>query len=185
MAGPRPRALALLLIPLGLFGYLMVNKEVTGDAFTFLRYQREHWSQSMGFFFNTASYQMNYYLEKLATDRSAAFGLWLPNLLFLLGAPLAMLFVRKRPAAPAETDAQDGQSYALRPSYLAYFLAYYAIGMGATWLLSAPRYLTACFPLPIAMAVLTGRRAPWIAYTLLFAAQLLFLWAYVAGGPVY
>ena len=45
------RAAALLLIPLGLGGYLYVNYAVTGNAFTFLIYQRDHWSQGYGLVF--------------------------------------------------------------------------------------------------------------------------------------
>jgi len=184
-----PRALSLLMIPLGLLAYLFINKSVTGDAFTFLRYQKEHWSQGMGFFFNTASYQTNYFLAKFRADPPAALGLWLPNLAFLFGAPLVMLFAgRKKRALPAlaeEGGAAAEQPYAIRPSYLAYFLAYYAVGMGATWLLSAPRYLTACFPLSIALSELTRKRGAWAWYVLFFAAQAAYLWAYVAGWPVY
>ncbi len=246
------RAAALLLIPLGLAGYLYVNYAVTGDAFTFLTYQREHWSQRMGWFFDTAAYQMDYLLKKFFTDRPAALGLWLPNILFLLLTPLTVLlaarparkakaeakekpapktqiaaeaadlaqdavipdsaepvleaaaqapsllettapvFEEKEPSpAPEETKTEAAQEAAipaprLRASYTAYFLAYYLIGMGATWLLSAPRYLTCCFPVSIALAMLAQKRAvKWPLYALLLLAQITYLWAYVAGWPVY
>ncbi|MEL7602993.1 MAG: hypothetical protein AAGU77_07535, partial [Bacillota bacterium] len=248
-----PRAAALLLIPLGLAGYLYVNYAVTGDAFTFLVYQREHWSQRMGWFFDTAAYQTDYLLKTFFTDRRAAFGLWLPNLAFLLLTPLAVLLAA-RPArkvkaaapdkpAPAEESAPEAAEAVpetdmpesgeappaealaeapppapeaaepapeatepvpeatgsapeivaeptpaprLRASYTAYFLAYYLIGMGATWLLSAPRYLTCCFPVSIALAALAQKRTvAWPLYALLLIAQLAYLWAYVAGWPVY
>jgi hypothetical protein len=247
------RAAALLLIPLGLAGYLYVNYAVTGDAFTFLVYQREHWSQRMGWFFDTAAYQTDYLLKTFFTDRPAAFGLWLPNIVFLLLTPLTVLLAawpaRKAKAAtedkpapeaeiaaeaadlaqdavipelaepeleataqapflqetaepvseaaaeftpaPEETKTTPAQEAAhpaprLRASYTAYFLAYYLIGMGATWLLSAPRYLTCCFPVSIALAVLAQKRTvKWVLYALLLLAQLAYLWAYVAGWPVY
>lgn len=237
-----PRSAALLLVPMGLAIYLYINYNVTGDAFTFLTYQREHWSQQMGWFFNTAAYQTDYLLKKLADDLPAALGLWLPNLVFLIGAPLLMLLVQRKTAAaaqimehpavtsvakqPVAADAskqgaislsadapvQDSlsqdllpsedngpaaavpvparpaairQPYRLRASYTAYFLAYYFAGMGATWLLSAPRYLTCCFPLAIALASLLHRRFVLPVYLLLFLAQAAYLWAYVAGWPVY
>lgn len=190
----------LLLIPAGLALYLYINYNVTGDAFTFLRYQSEHWGQRMGFFFNTAAYQMDYFLNNIVVDRPQAFGLWLPNLVFLLGAPLVMLFSqRPRKAVAAVVQKQDDptapsipphdpprQPYTMRASYLCYFLAYYAVGMGATWLLSAPRYLTCCFPLAIALAAKERPRAITLLLYLLFAAaQVLYLWAYVSGWPVY
>lgn len=234
-----PRAAALLLIPLGLAGYLYVNYAVTGDAFTFLTYQREHWSQRMGWFFDTAAYQADYLLKTFYTDKPAAFGLWLPNLAFLLLTPLTVLLAARparkakvaaadkpapevdaaesvdpareaedeassKPEAEATSDPEPADPVPetatepvpaseavlpaprLRASYTAYFLAYYLIGMGATWLLSAPRYLTCCFPVSIALAVLAQKRAvKWPLYAVLLIAQLAYLWAYVAGWPVY
>ena len=208
------RAAALLLIPLGLAGYLYVNYAVTGNAFTFLIYQHEHWSQGMGWFFDTAAYQTDYLLKTFFRDKPAAFGLWIPNLLFLLLVPVGILAAQRRqvpahvsvravasaetvensqefsgdtPAdQPAEQILEPERPPLLRASYTAYFLAYYCIGMGATWLLSAPRYLTCCFPLSIALAALSKKRAvAWPLYALLFIGQIAYLWAYVAGWPVY
>ena len=238
-----PRAAALILIPLGLAGYLYVNYAVTGDAFTFLTYQREHWSQGMGWFFDTAAYQTDYLLKTFFADKPAAFGLWLPNIAFMLLTPLTVLLAARparkakpaadkpapssEPAPVVEAAASQGETMEtadtpadgqgsipelalelaepapeaieippppeavispprLRASYTAYFLAYYLIGMGATWLLSAPRYLTCCFPVSIALAALAQKRAvKWPLYALLLIAQLAYLWAYVAGWPVY
>jgi hypothetical protein len=101
-----PRAAALLLIPLGLAGYLYVNYAVTGDAFTFLINQREHWSQRMGWFFDTAAYQTDYLLKTVFADRPAALGLWLPNLAFLLLTPLTVLLAA-RPARKGKTVTAD------------------------------------------------------------------------------
>ena len=42
----------------------------------------------------------------------------------------------------------------MRASYTAYFVAYFVVTMGATWLLSAPRYLAAMLSLPAAMSAL-------------------------------
>ena len=78
------------------------------------------------------------------------------------------------------------QPYAIRASYLAYFMVYYAASMGATWLLSAPRYLTCCFPLAIALASRARPRGvTLLLYAAFAAAQLAYLWAYVNGWPVY
>lgn len=190
------RAAALLLIPTGFFAYLAINKSVTGDAFAFLRYQSEHWSQSLGWFFNTASYQTNELIRGLSTWREAALGLWLPNLLFLFGAPLVMALALREKRQPKKEEGvtqqesgaaltRVGQPYALRPSYVAYFVAYYFISMGATWLLSAPRYLTACFPLALALNKLVKPRTAWMAYYLLALLQVFYLCAYVAEWLVY
>ena len=47
----------------------------------------------------------------------------------------------------------------LRPSYTAWFIAYYVIAIGATWLLSAPRYLMAMPVLPMALGRLTEKES--------------------------
>lgn len=183
------RGFALLLIPAGFLMYLIINKSVTGDAFAFLHYQNEHWNQRMGWFFNTASYQTNGFLSAVPAQKEMAYGLWLPNLLYLFGAPVVMILaLRKTPqrTLPAEEETEAAvPPYALRPSYVAYFAAYYCISMGATWLLSAPRYLTACFPLAIALSKLTKTRSAWGIYALLCLVQLLYLCAYVADWLVY
>ena len=47
----------------------------------------------------------------------------------------------------------------LRPGYTAWFIGYYAVAYGATWLLSGPRYLIALIPVPLAMALVTRKKA--------------------------
>lgn len=135
------RFAALLLIPLGFGAYCAVNYFVSGDPFKFMEYQREHWGQQTGLFFNTASYQFREAVENFASDPTTVLGLWLPNLLCIFGSLAVMLFGAKR----------------LRPSYIAWFIAYFVIAIGATWLLSAPRYLAALIPLPMALSSLSKR----------------------------
>ena len=152
------RFAALLLIPLGFGAYCAVNYFVSGDPFKFMEYQREHWGQQMGLFFNTASYQFREAVENIASDPTTVLGLWLPNLLCIFGSLAVMLFGAKR----------------LRPSYTAWFLAYFIIAIGATWLLSAPRYLAALIPLPMALSSLTKRRGTDTFLTVLPALFSLF-----------
>ena len=224
-----PAFFALLFVPLGVLAYLYVNWNITGDPFMFLTYQREHWSQQMSWFFNTASYQTTNFLTKFRSDIAEAFGLWLPNLATLLLAPAVMLYaLYKKPAEPDDEDEDEESSeakaapaqslfdpeeeesapgapdfrksyrdmlgidkivsrpYPLRASYLVYFLAYYFVSMGATWLLSAPRYMLCCFPLSLALASSVRRRGSVaVAFTLLAVLQLLYMRAYVMGWPVY
>lgn len=42
--------LCVLIIPLGFAAYCLVNYTVSGDAFKFMQYQREHWNQQLGWF---------------------------------------------------------------------------------------------------------------------------------------
>jgi len=133
---------ALLLIPCGFAFYLYINYLVSGNPFQYAVYQREHWSQSLGYFWNTASYQISYAILSLKNGEPwKFFGLWFPNLVFLFGSLVVMTVTIKR----------------IRPAYTAYFIAYYIIAVGVTWLLSAPRYLASLFPLSLAFSALTKK----------------------------
>ena len=143
--------LTALLIPLGFAAYCLINYLVAGDAFKFMDYQHEHWNQQLGWFFNTAAYQTEYAVYSFSQNKPNFFGLWLPNILAQLISLALMLFAVKK----------------LRSSYTAYFLAYFIVAMGATWLLSAPRYITALFTVPVALAAVTQNRRADICITAL------------------
>ncbi len=129
--------LTLIIVPFGFAAYLGVNYAVAHDAFKFMQYQSEHWSQHLGWFFNTAAYQTENAMNAARDNTSLLLGLWLPNILAQLISLAVMIFAAKR----------------LRASYTAYFAAYYIIAIGATWLLSAPRYLAAMPALPAALGL--------------------------------
>lgn len=161
-----PRAASLLLVPLGFAAYCVVNYLVAGNPFQFMIYQAEHWGQHLGLFFNTAAYQTEMAITSLADKPQNFLGLWLPNLIYGF-------------AAPALTAAAVKK---LRPSYTAWFIAYFVIAIGATWLLSAPRYLMVMPVLPMALALLTEKKSagigaaislalPWLLYFLAFLQQ--------------
>ena len=143
-----------LLVPLGFAAYCCINRRVSGNPFQFLIYQREHWNQRTGLFFSTAAYQTDYLLRCLRSGNwHDALGLWLPNLIACFAA-LGLLAA----AAPK-----------LRASQTAWFLAYYIVAVGATWLLSAPRYLLVLLPVPLALAQCAQKRTANIALTALSA----------------
>ena len=143
--------LTVLLIPLGFAAYCLINYLVAVDAFKFMDYQHEHWNQQLGWFFNTAAYQTENAVYSFSQNKPNFFGLWLPNILAQLISLALMLFAVKK----------------LRSSYTAYFLAYFIVAMGATWLLSAPRYITALFTVPVALAAVTQNRRTDICITAL------------------
>ena len=144
--------LSLLIIPLGFAAYCYINYRVSGDPFKFMQYQREHWGQRLGFFFNTASYQTEDFLGYLSSGNiQYALGLYLPNLIADFSAPLLMLFTARK----------------MRPGYTAYFIAYYAVAIGATWLLSAPRYMLGLMPVTLSLTELTKKRPADLAATLI------------------
>ena len=149
------QALALLLIPAGFGAYCLVCRSISGDAFKFLEYQRDHWGQSAGLFFSTAAYQTENALRRFTEgDMGTMMGLWVSNLACSFGALIVMALAARR----------------LRPVYSVYFFAYYAVAIGTTWLLSAPRYLLACAPLSLALGRLTEDRRTDGAVTVLLTA---------------
>ena len=74
----------------------------------------------------------------------------------------------------------------LRASWSVWFIPYYFLAIGATWLLSAPRYLLAFFPLSEAAAILGDRKAARIGlYVLLGALSFLYFLAFLLRWQVY
>lgn len=163
--------LCVFIVPLGFGAYCLICRAVSGDPLKFLEYQRDHWHQSMGLFFGTAAYQTQYAVSSLRAGNLSNFmGLWLPNLFCSFGALALMIPAVRR----------------LRPSYTAYFIAYYVIAIGPTWLLSAPRYLVALFPLSFAVAALTeDRRNDDIVTVALTAVYVVYLMAMACGWQVW
>ncbi len=160
------RLLWLLLIPAGFGAYLLVNYKVAGNPFQYMVYQREHWGQGFGFFFATAAYQLDNAIECAGSNWHNLLGLWLPNLVYSIASLAVMAAAARR----------------MRPSYTAWFIAYYAVAIGATWLLSAPRYLISLPPLILAASMpAKGRRrdaaislalAPlWLYYAVMFVLR--------------
>lgn len=165
-----PQALAVLLVPLGFAVYCWINYLVAGNPFQFMVYQSEHWSQHLGLFFNTAAYQTERAISTFSSQPHNFCGLWLPNLLYGFGA-LALVF---------------GAAGRLRASYTAWFIAYFVISIGATWLLSAPRYLMAMPVLPMALGLLTEKRqAKSAAVIILSLLWLLYFLAFLQRWQVW
>ncbi len=163
-------ALSLLLIPAGLLLYLYVNYRVTGNATMFLTYQSEHWHQQLGWFFASNATIVENLTTTFADNTQMLWGLWIPNIVYLFAA-LGIV-----------TAAQNK----LRASNVAYFILYYAVCMGATWLLSAPRYLTAAFPLALALGAITEKKwADRLATGVCVVSFLLYLAAFVNQWYVY
>jgi len=105
-----------------------------------------------------------------ATDIPMLWGLWIPNILYLFASLGIVIAAQNK----------------LRASNVAYFIAYYAVCMGATWLLSAPRYLTAAYPLALALGAITEKKAAdRIATAICIVLFVLYLLAYVNQWYVY
>ena len=131
--------LMCVVIATGLLGYLAVNYAVDGDPFIFMKYQREHWNQNLGYFFGTAAYCVRYAVQyfKNPDQVGKAVALWCMNLFAIFGS-LTLLAVKGRK---------------LRAPYLIYSLVYLAFSLGATWLLSGTRYMVAMFTVPVMLGI--------------------------------
>lgn len=159
------RASCMLFLPAGLVLYLYINYIHTGDPLIFLQYQKNHWSQQLSWFFSTSATQSNYmYHACMENNVHSIFGLWVPNLAVGYASLLIMLIAGKK----------------LRPDYSLWFMFYFAVSYGATWLLSGPRYMSVFFPLAIAAYHLPIKRKwiiflfavpPAFAYTVMFALR--------------
>ena len=164
------RFLCLLLIPAGFGAYLAVNYQVSGNPFQYMIYQSEHWGQNLGLFFNTAAYQLEGLLSSLGSNAPYAYGLWLPNLVFDFAALAVMI--------PAARD--------MRPSYTAWFIAYYFVAIGATWLLSSPRYMVSLLSFFLALSSLARTRTRDAALsTALIILNILYAIAFVMRWQVW
>lgn len=162
--------LSLLIIAAGLVAYLFINYKVSGDPFKFSEYQKEHWGQSLGYFFNTAAYQTENLISYFEHSVTTSLGLWLPNVIVCFFSLCVMI--------PA--------SRKLNPGYTAYFIAYYFIAVGTTWLLSAPRYMAALITLPVAVSVITKKPKIDAAMTILFGVMYaLYLYAFIMRWQVW
>lgn len=164
------RLALMLIVPLGFIAYLYINYRVSGDPFKFMEYQHDNWGQNLGWFFNTAAYQTQMAIECSTTKVQNMLGLWIPNLIACFGSLALMFFSVKK----------------MRPSYAAWFIGYYVVAIGTTWLLSAPRYLIAFFPVPLALSIVAKGRKKEIAATVTCAVlSLLYLCAFVLRWQVW
>ena len=165
------KAAVSLLIPAGLGAYLLINYAVFGDPFQFLTFQAEHWHQHLGLFPHTVTYMIDYLERYLADgDTGAAIGMWGMGLFAIFTSLFVLAAGGKR----------------LRTSYLAYAAVYFAVSIGATWLLSAPRYLAALFPLPVCLALLTRKKPLFLTlFPLTACLNAAYLTMFVLGWQVW
>ena len=143
----------------GFIAYLAVNYAVTGDAFTYLIYQKENWYQQPGSFWGSAANTMHYFLTSVG--ESDWLWTWGFQLLCMLGMYLLLAFGSGRIAF----------------DLAAYSFVYVAVVLSPTWLLSAPRYLYALCALPLLLARM---RIGKLGHALLLigSGAMLALWTY-------
>ncbi len=151
-------ALAVCLVLLGLGAYIALNYFVTGDPFRFMTYQREHWGQQLGLFWDTFQYTV----RNAFTYTSEMWRLytWIPQAACMLLAFALLLGAAFRRAYPG-----DG----------AFMWVYLAVALGTTWLLSGPRYLCGMYALYPVLASVFRKKAAHISLCAAFAVLLGYL----------
>lgn len=160
---------ALVLPPLGIGIYMLINKVVAGNWLQFLVYQREHWKQRFGFFADLlASHAGRVFAGK---STPYIYGIWLPGvLLFVLCVALLIFCAGK-----------------MRLSYTAFGLVYIVVSFSPTGLLSGPRYASGLFVLYLLLALVSlkiPRDSRWVVdfgfsfilcfYTIMFISKFVF-----------
>ncbi len=166
-----PKFAAILIVPLGLLAYMLINYTVTGDPLAFFEYESKYWGQSLTLFFSTMAFQLDNGLAMLGTpDYYVALATWLPNVAYELAVLILLAFAVKK----------------FRPSYGAWFIVYYVLTIGATYLISGPRYLVAALPVYPALAIATENRKFDLAFSLLcIVLSLFYLYLFVLHWGVY
>ena len=167
-AGPLPVWLAPAA---GLGLYFGLNQAVYGRWDQYSVYQWEHWGNRLGLFTDTVRYHLDYMASWWGDNRQAAVGICLAAVLcILLALGLLAASVRRLPA-----------------TWLGFGLAYLMVTMGATWLISAPRYAVGLFCLPVALALLLNDhpRLTRVVLAVQIVMSAAYTWQYLHGWPIY
>jgi Gpi18-like mannosyltransferase len=127
--------ISLLLVPCGTFGYLLINKFVSGEWLTFLIYQKEHWGQNFGFF---AENIKNSFILTFTMNEIMAVNVWIPQIILFFISFGILIYTAKN----------------IRISYALFSFAYILMSFSPTWLLSGSRYITGMFTLFIMLSIL-------------------------------
>ena len=129
-----------LIVLMGFVGYLVVNKQVTGDFFTFLDYQQQNWGNHFSFFANNVGeiYNRIYTEDKFRM----IMGVWAPVVVLFFVCVTLMVHAAKK----------------LPLSYTVYGLCMLVVSYSPSWLLSGPRYTAVIFPIFVGLAFFVRNR---------------------------
>jgi hypothetical protein len=127
------------LVPMGFAVYLLVNYRITGDPWTFLSLERDHWSNAL-----TAPWRGITVNFDIARD-------WDPSRAAMLGTQVLLFLAIGLAGAIAA-------AFLLRPSYAVWIALNWLLFASLSWDISAPRYTLLMFPLFILFARLARSR---------------------------
>lgn len=157
----------VLLIPLAVGVYLLVNQIAYGDPFMFMKIQDGHWYQHAQPFWKTVLTTWSSFAG--TTDRNLRTLLWGPQLAGMAAMLLALPFLMKK----------------LRPSYAAYLLVYVVVVLTPSNLLSFNRYMMGCVPLFLGLAAMMKNKWSDRLLTVVFFVMMLYLGAgFIMWGQV-
>ena len=139
--------LAGAVLLLGSFGFLVINRAVTGDWFAFIRCAVDEYGVGFGPFFGAAASNAEGLLSAFVHSNRTLLGSLVPNMLFVFGAFSVWIFTAR----------------SFRTSYSLYLAAFIALVCGLTGFVSVPRFLTVCLALPLALAHLCESRDDGVA----------------------
>lgn len=129
---------ASLLVLLGFILYLFINKQVSGEFFKFMEYQKINWGQNFSFF---ADNLQNIYSRAFNSSHGQVIGIWAPTVVvFFVFVSFLNWGVKKIPI-----------------SFTAYALALLIISFSPSWLLSGPRYTAVIFIIYILLALFCAK----------------------------
>lgn len=164
------RKVPQLMMPLlGTGVYLLLNAAVDGNPLAFLTHQK-HWYQGFMWFPKVVQYVWRLSSECLHT--SIGWSIWLPTIIMFFLFLVILLI--------AGTDSQNPLSL------LAFALCYFIVSYSLSWLLSAGRYLSCCFPLFVFLAKLTENKSLTKRFLQIIETVFLgvYLFAYLSGAQV-
>ncbi len=164
----QPRAAALLLIPFGLFLYLLLNRIYFGSWFQFLEFQAAPpWYNGADFF-----------VKNLAQHTDMA-QQYYPQLALIIYIPQLILFFT------SFALILYGCRRGIRTSYLLHAAAYTLISYTSSWLISGPRYMLGCIFMFLPLAKLAeNKTARAILYALTFPFFFVFFILYLHGYAI-
>lgn len=162
--------IGLVISSFGTLAYLYINYSIHGDCFKFFEYQATNWYQQAIPFYDTPVYMLRYLLRDLDTAPDTVVSLWLCGFAAIYGSLALMIHrARRLPAA-----------------YTVYFLCYFAVAVGCSWLLSATRYLCAALPVTVGVSIGCDKKWKTIAiFVLLAVLYILYMLMYMLRWDVY
>lgn len=135
------RWLWILLVPVGFLVYLLINYYVTGNALTFLTYQREHFTKNLNFPWKGIIETFN----SLKRSPNDSMMIGFQESLFVGIGFLAMVF----------------SWFNQRKSYSVWMTLNWLLFVSTSFILSVPRYTLTLFPMFIAFAFLSEKSYPF------------------------